>query len=173
MEIKNGGTKMNHKIIRAIDFVILAGTFLTLMFAMRYAQPLVISPIDNLVTTNNSFLFSFEKGDVIFIDDNSDFTSPEKIFVQDNIVINLKPGTYYWKVQGAADSDVRKLTILSVVDLKIRKTAMENTYELVNGGNTRLNVDVYTNDVLNHTISISPDENKNMSGTKFIGGENA
>lgn len=161
---------MQHKHIKIIDFVILAGTLISLLFVIGYARPLVIAPVDEFVTTNSSVLFEFRKADVILIDDNSAFSSPEKIYAKDNLVINLKPGIYYWKVQGALDSEIRQFTINSEVELKLRKSEKEDVYEIVNAGNTRLNVEVYENGSLKENIVLGVDESKESSGTAFVGG---
>ena len=160
---------MHKKYIIAVDFVLVVGTLLLIAGLVGYAQPLVIAPLDDLTTTDGSVLFEFEKADLILIDDNLDFTSPTEIYVEDNLVINLKPGVYYWKVEGALQSSVRKLTIQSEVDLKIKEIG--DKYELVNSGNTRLNVDIYEAGELIENIILGVDEEEEVSGTKFVGRE--
>lgn len=164
---------MKSHFIRAIDFIILAGTLLSIIFVMRYTQPLVIAPINDLTTTNNSVLFSFEKGDAVLIDDNPQFTSPDKISVADNFVITLEPGVYYWKVSGVEDSEIRKFTILSSVDLKMKQTSTKGVYDVVNAGNTRLNVDVFNGENASTRVVLDVDENKEIAGTKFVGAQHA
>jgi len=158
------------KHIMAIDLVFIIGTILAVSFFVGYARPLVIAPIDDLITSNTSVLFEFNKADLIFIDDNLEFTSPEKIYAQDNLIINLKPGKYYWKVEGLAgtDSDVREFTILSEVNLKLRES-VSGKFEIINAGNTELNVDVYEDGKQTGNIILNVDETKEVSGTKFIG----
>lgn len=99
------------KTIRKIDFIVVAITLLTIAVLIGYSRPLIISPTDNLLTTNTSILFSFEKGDYIILDDNLEFSSPEKIYTHNDLVLNLKPGIYYWRIEGALQSKVRKLII--------------------------------------------------------------
>ncbi len=163
--------KFEKKYILAIDFLLIVGTLIWIVFVFGYASPLVISPLDDYATSNNSVLFSFEKANEILIDDNLEFSSPQEIFVEDNLIVNLKPGTYYWKVQGALPSSVRKLTIISEVALKLKKSE-GSRYDLVNAGNTLLNVDIYQNENLTGSIVLDVDESKEVAGTKFIGGEN-
>ena len=163
MEIKN-------KYVRAIDFVIIAGTLIGLLGLVGYARPLVIGPSDNYETSNNSVLFSFDKGEVILIDDNKEFSSPEKIYAEDYLVVNLKPGKYYWKIDGALPSSTRELTIKSVVDLKLKRYG--EGYQVSNGGNTQLDVEIYENQILNNTITLDVDESEKVSGTAFVGREN-
>ena len=163
---------MENRHVKIIDFAILVVTFSSLIFMMRYAQPYVIAPVDDLTTTNNSILFEFEKGEFILIDDNLEFSSPEKIYAEDNLVINLKPGVYYWKVQGALDSEVRKLTIQSEIELKLKKSEKEGFYKLTNAGNDRLKVDIYEDGVLNESVVLEKDESREKQGMQFVGGEN-
>ena len=106
------------------------------------------------------------------IDDNLEFSSPEKIYAEDNLVINLKPGVYYWKVQGALDSEVRKLTIQSEIELKLKKSEKEGFYKLTNAGNDRLKVDIYEDGVLNESVVLEKDESREKQGMQFVGGEN-
>jgi len=161
--------EITKKQIYAIDAILIVGTLAVLILIAGYAQPLIIAPINELETSNTSVLFSFEKGNAIYLDDNPDFTSPEKIFVKDNLIINLKPGTYYWKAEGLLESEVRTLTINSEVDLRL-KDAGEN-YEVVNSGNTRLKVGIYDNNTLVGNVILDVDKSANVTGTKVVGGQ--
>jgi hypothetical protein len=154
---------------KTIDFVLLGLSVLVVIGIVGYARPLVIAPFDNFKTTNNSVLFAFDKADTIFIDDNIEFTSPTEIQAEDNLIVNLKPGVYYWKIRGLGESKIHTLTIVSEIDLKLRDAGEQ--YELVNAGNTKLNVDVYNNSVLTGNIILESQESKNASGTFFIGRE--
>jgi hypothetical protein len=157
------------KHIIAIDFIVVVGTLGIIALLVGYGQPLVIAPLDDLTTSDGSVLFVFEKANLILIDDNNRFTSPLIIEAEDNLVINLKPGVYYWKVEGALSSDVRSLTIQSEVDLKLREK--EEEYEVVNSGNTRLNVNIYEDGALTGNVILDVDEEEEVSGTKFVGGQ--
>jgi len=149
---------IKRKHILAIDFIIVVVSLFVLIGMIGYARPLVISPLNDLVTTNGSVLFSFEKGNLILIDDNLDFSSPTRINVEDNILINLKPGVYYWKVEGVLSSEIRRLTINSEVNLRLRLS--NESYEVVNGGNVVLNVDYYEEGkfVGNETLGVDKSE---------------
>jgi hypothetical protein len=162
---------MRNKKIIAIDLVLVVGSLLIIGGLVGYAQPLAIAPINDLETTETGVLFEFEKANVILIDDNLEFSSPQEIYVQDNLVVNLKPGVYYWKVKGVLSSEVKKLTIESEVDLKLRE--LEEKYEIVNSGNTKLNVDIYgeLDGSLIGNVILDVDEDEEVSGTSFIGGE--
>jgi hypothetical protein len=164
---------MDMKKIHTIDAMMVVGTLLIILGIVGYAgyvNPLVIAPSDDYATSNTSVLFSFEKAGSILIDDNIEFTSPEKINAENNLVVRLKPGTYYWKVEGKSRSETRKLTIISEVGLKLKDNG-KDLYEVVNSGNTLLNVEVYDNETLIEKITLKADESRNSSGTKFIGGE--
>jgi hypothetical protein len=160
-----------HKTILLIDFIAVVGTLVALVIIVGYASPLVISPIDNLNTTNSSVLFEFQNADLILIDDNPQFSSPQEIYVQDNLVINLKPGTYFWVAQGLVPSEIRSLTIQSEINLKIKKS-QDGPLQIVNSGNANLNVDIYENGKLASSVVIDVDESKEVSGNKFIGKQN-
>ena len=160
---------VNKKHIIAMDFILVVGSLLLIAGLVGYARPLVIAPIDNFETSDTSVLFEFEKANLILIDDNLEFSSPQEIYVEDNLVINLEPGVYYWKIQGTLSSEVRELTIQSEVGLKLRDSG--DKYEIVNSGNTPLNVDVYEQGELKETVTLNIDDGEVVSGTKFIGGE--
>lgn len=159
---------MKTKHVYAIDLILIVGTFMSLMFLVGYSRPLVIAPLDEFETTNSSVLFSIERAEIILIDDNIEFTSPERFNVEDGLMINLKPGVYYWKAESVLKSEVRKLTINSEVDLKLRK--LEQGYGVTNAGNTRLDVEVYNGTELIDKIKLDISDDENVSGTKFVGG---
>ncbi|PXY71259.1 hypothetical protein CXX78_00255 [Candidatus Parvarchaeota archaeon] len=164
---------INKKHIIAIDFILLVGSLLLVAGLVSYARPLIIAPIDDLVTTENSILFEFEKASLILIDDNPEFTSPKKINVENNLVINLQPGFYYWKIVGALSSEIREFTIKSEINLKLKKSdSGEDSYQIINAGNLDLDVDILQMGEITGNIILKVDEEKEVSGTKFIGGEN-
>lgn len=136
--------KLTKKQVSVIDLTILAGTALALAFLVNYATPLIISPNDNLETTNNQILFSIEKGNYLLIDDNPEFSSPEKVFIQDNLTLNLKPGEYYWKVGGILNSRIRKLNVTSKIDIRLQSN--NETYNVINAGNVLTNVSFYADE---------------------------
>jgi len=156
-----------NKKIKIIDMILIFGTIIFLAGFVNYAQPLIISPIDNLETTNNSILFEFERGNIILIDDNLEFSSPQKIYAEDNLIINLKEGKYYWKIESVLESEVREFTIISEVNLKLKSVG--NKYEIVNIGNVKLDVGIYENNLLTENIILDIDESEEISGTKFVG----
>jgi hypothetical protein len=152
------------------DFIVIGISVVLLLGVLGYASPLVISPFDNMTTTNASVLFSFDKADTILIDDNVEFSSPMELHAENNLVVNLKPGKYYWKIRGARESKVNTLTIVSEIDLRLREAGSQ--YELVNAGNNKLNVDIYNGSALTGNLILEKDESQNVTGTLFVGSEN-
>jgi hypothetical protein len=161
---------IERKHIIAIDFAVVFGSLFVIALLVGYTQPRVIAPIDGYFTNNSSVLFSFEKADLILIDNNLEFSSPQEIYVENNFVINLKPGIYYWKVVGALESAVRELTIQSEVSLKLVEDGEK--VSVVNSGNTPLNVDIYENGALSGNIVLDVNEREEVSGEKYVGREN-
>ncbi|MBT3398353.1 hypothetical protein HN418_05285 [archaeon] len=153
-----------------MDLVLIVGSLILLIFLVGYVSPMVIAPIDDYETMESEILFSIDKAERLLIDDNVEFTSPEEFAVSDGLKITLEPGEYYWKAVGVVKSEVRTLTIKSVVDLRLKE--MENSYGVVNAGNVRLNVDVYNGSELVDKVSleIGDGEELNVEGTKLIGG---
>jgi len=143
---------MEEKTIRKIDIALIAAALVAITITINYAIPYVISPIGNTNEASNSVLFSFGKDDLIAIDDSPEFLSPEEIHAKDNLSIILKPGVYYLRISGIASSETRKLTILSEINLKLRSAG--RVYEVINGGDTKLNVDIYENESYKETITL-------------------
>lgn len=162
---------VNKKYVLLIDLVLVIGSLFLISGFVGYTRPLVIAPFDDYENSNGSVLFSFEKADLILIDNNLEFSSPQEIYVENNLVVNLKPGIYYWKVVGALESDIRKFTIKSEIDLSLKEIENGN-FEVVNSGNEKLDVDVYEKGKLTGKVVLDVDESKEVSGTKFIGGKN-
>ncbi len=161
---------VNHKHILTIDAILILGSLLLIAGIIGYARPLIIAPLDEAVTTNGSILFEFQKADYILIDDNLDFTSPEQVYVNDFVNVNLEPGTYYWKAVGAMTSEVRQLTIESVINLQIRES--EDGTVILNSGNIELEVSVYNQGILSEKFVVGASENSSTKGDKFIGVKN-
>ncbi len=157
---------MENKHILKIDLVLIVGTVILLMVVVGYSRPLIIAPLNELETTKGSVLFSIEKADEILIDDNINFTTPDRYFVRDGLEISLSPGKYYWKALGVIDSGVRTLTINSVVDLRFVEG--KELFEVVNAGNVRLSVDIYNGS--EKIDSVSVDVGEGVSGGDFFVG---
>ena len=159
---------MVNKIMLKIDLFLIIGSLVVLIFLVGYVSPLVISPLDNYESSEGNILFLIEKADKLVIDDNSEFTSPDEYNVEDGLKIDLEPGQYYWKAVGVLGSKVRSLTVESLVNLELRKVDGES-YEVINSGNTRLNVDVYDGAELVDKVKLETDEGLESQGTKFVG----
>src|SRR3989344_8726141 len=141
-----------HKIL-VIDGVFIVGTLAVLLGMFLYYQPVLNSP-DNGARVTGAVLFSFEKANEILIDDNLDFSSPRRILAEDDLVINLEPGIYYWKVRndGVLNSEIRKLEVNSQVALRLEES--EKGYDLVNAGDVPLEVDVFNNGTLTGKVTL-------------------
>ena len=163
---------MNKNIIHKIDMALLIAGLISLIVIVGivgFRTPYVILPHDNLTTSDETVLFSFENAEKILIDENKNFTSPRILQVKDDLIIELEPGIYYWKVQGLVESKIRKLNIQSKIDLRMNK--LNNSYTLTNAGNVNLNVEVYNKSKLKENFSLGTDNEKEVSGTKFIGAQ--
>ena len=161
---------MEMKKIWAIDAVLIVGTLIAVFVLIDYAQPLVIAPTDDFTTTETKVLFEFA-GEKILIDDNLEFNSPDEYAAKDGLIINLKPGVYYWKAVRGFESETRKLTIESEIDLRLNEKG-DGEYEIVNAGNVELDVEVYRDDELVGSLILGSGEKENAEGDKFFGREN-
>jgi len=156
------------KDIAKIDRIVLAASVLVIfVIAFVVAQ--------NMIAGSSNFnkeLFSFKSGSVILIDENLNFRSPDKVEAKDNLVINLKKGIYYWKVEDAIPAeDVVQLEIKdSAASLKLKKS--NEGYDVVNFGNSTLNVDVYSSGKFTGSVILGGGDAGEVSGIVTIGGEN-
>lgn len=159
---------MKDKHLLKIDLVLIIGSLATLVFLVGYVNPLVIAPLNDFETSEGDILFVIDKADVLLVDDNLDFTTPDEYKIQDGLKINLESGKYYWKVVGVLGSEIRTLTINSVVSLKLKN--INGSYGVVNSGNTKLNVDIYNGTELVDKVNLGVSEEIESQGTKFVGG---
>ncbi len=159
----------NKKVI-AMDLILIVGTFVVLfgIFSFYSSKPIALSPSDGFETKNTFVLFEFENAESILIDDNSQFSSPTTYYVKDNFVINLKPGIYYWKLEG--EKELRQFTIESEVSLKLRDNG--ERYEIVNAGNENLEVDVYEFGELKENVVLDVYSSQETNGDAFVGRQN-
>lgn len=155
--------------IYTIDIAVVVGTLLVLVGAGFYARPLIIAPLDNSTTTNSSVLFSIERGESILIDDNPEFTSPDTIAIHNTLAITLRPGTYYWRVEGVGESEIRKLVVRSRVDIRLQDSG--NQYALVNEGNVPTDVTFLANESVITSRVIAVYETTPTEGTRAEGRE--
>ena len=160
---------MKAKVIQMVDVMFVVVSLFGIMFFIGYVQPLAIAPIKDFETTENTVLFSIEKADKILIDINQEFENPREFLVKDGLEIELEPGEYYWKAINSlgVESEVNKFTIISKIDLRLKE--FSNGYEVVNAGNTRLNVDVYNGMEKIDSFRLGINESKKSGGIKFFG----
>lgn len=121
-----------HVAFAIIEFVVLIA-FLAFFFIF---MPHLDYPKNNEIVHNTSIEFKFRNANVIFIDDNSDFSSPREIDLSQRNVseVIFEPGTYYWKVAGMFETNIWKFTIPSEVGLELKNSTLKNT------GNVKENV---------------------------------
>ncbi len=155
------------KLVHKIDMMILGVSLFAVMAIIGYASPLVIAPIDNFQTSNGEILFDIQNAEVLYIDDNIDFTTPDEYTLTEGLKLNLEPGVYYWKVKGAFGSEIRTLTVNSRIDLQLRKK--DDGFEVFNIGNVRLNVEVYNGTSLIETKKVDVGDSIEGEGNKFVG----
>jgi hypothetical protein len=151
-----------------VDLVVIIVSVFVLIGAVGYVQPLVIAPIDEYESSDSDILFEISKADYLLIDDNIDFTTPDRYSVEEGMEIKLEPGKYYWKAVGILGSEVRTLTINSVVNLELRK--VDGNYGVVNTGSSRLNVDVYNGTRLIEKKKLEVGDFTD-GGDKYVGGQ--
>tara|TARA_B100001964_G_C14053703_1_gene518205 strand:+ start:342 stop:821 length:480 start_codon:yes stop_codon:yes gene_type:complete len=154
--------------IMKFDLVLVGISLVALIFVVGYASPLVIAPLDEYESSDGNVLFVIEKADVLMIDDNAEFSSPDEYDVGEGLKISLEPGEYYWKAVGVLGSEVRTLKINSVVDLELIKVG--DGFGVVNRGNVGLNVDVYDGDELVDKVKLGVGDVTETDGDKIVGG---
>ena len=164
---------MTDKIKHTIDLVLISFSVIALLLFFNNITPMAIAPLNNAEVVTSTVLFEIKNANYILIDDNEDFDSPEKIFIEDYLEVSLTPGTYYWKISGDNINEVRKITVLSTVDLTLRKSknSSEDSFEVINSGTEKLNVDVYDKDIFIERFELDSSESVIKNGTKFIGGK--
>jgi len=172
---------MNSKksFIYVIDSILIVGMLLSLAGTFYYrgseitgliTGPILNSP-ENGSLISQAVLFSFDYGNILLVDDNIEFSTPQEFKVQENVQITLEPGVYYWRVigEGNKKSEIREFTVQSRIELKLRKSQVGEGYEVVNAGNTKLNVDIYQGGQLTGKIVLDTNQEENVQGNKFIG----
>lgn len=152
-----------------IDILLVAISLTALIFLVGYMQPLVIAPVDYHETDSGEVLFSIDKADMLLVDDNIDFTTPDEYPLKEGLKINLEPGDYYWKAKGLFESEIRTLTILSKVELELKQIDDLN-YGVFNAGNVRLNVDIYNGTEFVGNKKLEARSEIPLTGDKFVGG---
>lgn len=154
--------------LRRVDMMIIAMTILTVI-AMSFLFLWQSGRISQDVEQN--YLFSFRSGSVILIDSDMNFKASERITAQDNLLIVLRQGVYYWKIEDAIPEDVILLNITEKsIGLKLRKSS--EGYDVVNFNNASLNVDIYREGGLTGRVIVGEYEDNMVSKVVYVGGEN-
>ena len=169
---------MVNKNIKIIDYVLIAGTVFVLIgivFQLNNSkgEPIALSPENGALLNDREILFEFENAHAILIDDNVEFSSPQKYDARNNFIINLKPWKYYWKLVGNGISEIRQFSIESEVSLQVKKSEnKEGIFNVVNVGTESLEVEVFESGKLKENIVLDVYSEKEISGDGFIGGKN-
>lgn len=159
---------MENRYLLGVDLVLVVGSLVFLVFLVGYARPLVIAPLDDYESGDKEILFLVEKAEILLIDDNVEFSSPDEYNIEDGLEIVLEPGKYYWKAIGILDGEVRTLTIRSEVILEL--VQVEDGFGVVNSGNVVLNVDVYNGTKLVGNVRLDRWQMaEGEQGDKFVG----
>ncbi|MCD4666750.1 hypothetical protein K8R47_02995 [archaeon] len=103
------------------------------------------NPNNNDRITGRVVQFNWEgaaEGYTILIDDNEEFTSPIiKEVTNNSLELDLKPGTYYWKVQtDNLESPVWKFYIDTEVVINLETG--DESLKIINKGNDNLNLEI-------------------------------
>lgn len=160
---------MKKNMVYLIDSILLIGSIFVVMWAIGFSNPLVIAPIDGYETTGNSILFSIKNAEKLIISNDINFSDSNEYTLGENFSLDIKPGTYYWKVVGVTESEIRTLTVKDSVILELVKT--DNGYNVINSGNVNLNVEVYDNESnFIENRSLVPNEFLPNDYEKYIGG---
>lgn len=159
----------NDKTVKRVDLILISGSILIVLgFAFFFIQNKDVGIETGQQLPSNS-LFSFRSGSVILIDNNVKFESPEKIEAKDNLLIVLKRGVYYWKIADAIPEDIVLFNITAYeAVLKLKKLA--EGYDVVNSGNSTLNVDIYAKGKLTGSVILGSDGEEVVSGRIEING---
>jgi hypothetical protein len=128
---------------------------------------LVVYPKVEADLNEDSVSFKSINANAIIISSSPDFSNPRYVEVEDNLSLNLKPGTYYWK----ASNDLlngfgRSFVVESEVGLDIEDD------ELTNTGNVILNITETEGGFLVGHIILGPEESseiENKNDGEYVG----
>lgn len=121
-------------LVVGLQILLIGGVFSFVYFF----TPKLEYPLDGALIDEDFVQFRFKNANVIFIDDNEDFSSPKMLNASElnSIGIGMKPGKYYWKAVGNIESFTREFIIDSKVGLELNKS----NSTLKNVGNVEVNV---------------------------------
>lgn len=123
------------------------------------------------IEVNGSNLnFNSINANAVLISDNAEFSDARYVEIGkgEEVNLNLKPGTYYWKASNNyLEGMKQKIEIDSEVGMKI-----ENESELVNIGNVKINVTKNKDGELIGHVILEPEQAEKIENeTGFIGGQ--
>lgn len=112
--------------------------------------------ITNVNENNKITFFKFTNAYAVLIDDNPDFSSPEKIGEKE---VKLNPGEYYWKAIGIlGESETGNFTIDSEVVINMNINNETTTIE--NKGNVPVNLTRKTGSIISGNMIIEVNKNQ-------------
>jgi len=154
------------KVLNAFRLVLLNMAIISLLFVILNSS-LLIYPKENAHTRNSRMELEWIGMNNAKLDENPQFTSPVAI-EKNSPVIELKPGTYYWK---SGFGRTHKFTIDSEVSISVTSSSIENetAYRIENQGNTRVLLDIIG--LITGRVILEPDAvayQKNVSEIKKI-----
>ncbi|OIO40747.1 hypothetical protein AUJ10_02070 [Candidatus Pacearchaeota archaeon CG1_02_31_27] len=101
----------------------------------------------------------------VVIDENREFSSPRLFtagfgkFGINKVLVDLKPGIYYWKASGGI-TFVRKIEIQSLVGINVERN--ESHYEIQNTGNVGLSVNIKQKSGITGGVILDYNEKENV-----------
>jgi hypothetical protein len=156
---------INHKKIIALQIFFL-GLVLTLVYFYY--------PRANMTINGNFVRFDSINANVIILSDSPNFYSPKYIDLREvkNVSIDFMPGKYYWRPYNQIiEGFTNEFEIDSKVGLKIDRE--DNSTDLVNIGNVKINVSKSKNGMMVGRIILDPEQEEEIEDTneKYIGGQ--
>ncbi|MBM3231920.1 hypothetical protein FJZ21_00880 [Candidatus Pacearchaeota archaeon] len=140
---------LNKKHILIIDAILIGAVLISVFFLVGYSQPLVIAPFSE----DANLLFTIPATDYVLIDDNSKFSSPKTVFIDESFT--LEKGRYFVKFFDGTSSEVREITFEIDVEIELRRVD-ENQTGFFNIGETDLLINTYgTGSLVNTSLVYS------------------
>jgi len=142
---------MKHKMKRATKVILVEAVIFFLLIGGLF---LFTPKILGVEREDKLTFFKFSNAYAILIDDNPEFTSPEKI---NDKAMKLNPGKYYWKAIGLlGESETGDFNIDSevIISVDIEDKTLKNE------GNVPINVDKKTGGVISGNMIIEINEKK-------------
>ncbi len=145
------------KIIFIVDSILVFLCLSSILLFFGNITGGVIFPMHSLDSFSSEVLFEIGDVDFFILDKNEDFSSPEKIYLKEDLEFNLEEGIYYMKIVYEEFEEIFKLTILFPLNLSV--TNSDEGFKIVNLGKTSLDVSLYENDSFLESFSVSSSKN--------------